>query len=59
MSDPTVTRQREQRAQRDQEVEVEAAHIHGVHDNHNCGSIADKPPPASYSSALRQILSHW
>jgi hypothetical protein len=38
-----------QHAQRDQEIEIEAAQIHRVYDSHNCDFMAEKRPPTSYS----------
>src|SRR5258708_27145892 len=38
-----------QHAQRDKEIEIEAAHIHRVYDSHIRDSMAEKRPPTSYS----------
>jgi hypothetical protein len=37
-----------QHAQRDEEVEIEAANIHGLYDSHNRGAMAEEHPPTPF-----------
>lgn len=36
-------------------IEIEISHIHGAYGRHNCGPMAEKRPPTSYSPAVISI----